>query len=68
MSHGFPDGIVVRNPPANAEDTRDVSLILRLGRAPGEEKGELLQYSCLENPMDIKTWWATVHGVTKNWT
>ena len=47
MSHGFPDGIVVRNPPANAEDTRDVSLILRLGRAPGEEKGELLEYSCL---------------------
>ena len=27
-----------------------------------------LQYSCLENPMDGGAWWATVHGVTKNWT
>ena len=68
MSHGFPGGIVVRNPPANAEDTRDVGLILQSGRAPGEEKGKLLQYSCLGNPMDRKTWWATVHGVTKSWT
>ena len=30
--------------------------------------GNLLQYSCLENPMDGGAWWATVHGVTKSWT
>ena len=67
MSHGFPSGMVARNPPASAEDTRDVGLILRSGRAPGEEEGKLLQYSCLGNPTDRKTWWATVHGVTENW-
>ena len=30
--------------------------------------GTLLQYSCLENPMDGGAWWATVHGVAKSWT
>ena len=30
--------------------------------------GNPLQYSCLENPMDRGAWWATVHGVAKNWT
>ena len=35
------------------------------GRFPGEENGNLLQYSCLGNPMDRGTWWATVIGVTK---
>ena len=39
-----------------------------LGRSPGEENGNPLQYSCLENPMDRGDWQATVHGVTKNWT
>ena len=38
------------------------------GRSPGGEHGNPLQYSCLENPMDKGAWWATVHGVTKNWT
>ena len=34
----------------------------------GEGNGNPLLYSCLENPMDGGTWWATVHGVTKSWT
>ena len=34
----------------------------------GEGNGNPLQYSCLENPMDIVTLWATVHGVTKSQT
>ena len=34
----------------------------------GEGNGNPLQCSCLENPMDRGTWWATVHGVTKRWT
>ena len=38
------------------------------GRSPGEENGYPLQYSCLENSMDREAWWATVHGLTKNWT
>ena len=35
---------------------------------PGEGKGNPLQYSCLENPMDGGAWWATVHGVAKSRT
>ena len=35
------------------------------GRFPGEGNGNLLQYSCLGNPMDRGPWWATVHGVAK---
>ena len=38
------------------------------GRSPGEEIGNLLQYSCLENPMDRRFWQATVHGATKSQT
>ena len=34
--------------------------------SPGEGNGNLLQYSCLENPTDRGTWWATVHGVTES--
>ena len=39
-----------------------------LGRSPEEGHGNPLQYSCLENPMDRKAWWATVHGVEKSQT
>ena len=39
-----------------------------LGRSPGEENGNPLQYSCLENPKDRGAWQATVHGVTKTQT
>ena len=34
----------------------------------GEGNGTLLQYSCLENPMDGGVWWAAVHGVAKSRT
>ena len=36
------------------------------GSSPGEENGNHSQYSCLENPMDRGTWWATVHGVPES--
>ena len=39
-----------------------------LGREDPLEKGMALQYSCLENPMDRGTWWATIHRVTKSQT
>ena len=58
----FPGGSVVKNPPANAGDA---SLIPVLGRSPGEGNGNPSQHSCLENPMDRGTWWATVHGVQR---
>ena len=46
----------------------DSSSVPGLGRSPGEGNGNLLQYSCLENPMDRGAWQATVHGVAKSWT
>ena len=57
---------MVKNLPANAGDVRDMGLIPRLGRSPGMGNGNLLQYSCLENPMDRGAWQATVPGVTKS--
>ena len=48
--------LVVKNPPANAEDTRDSGSVPGLGRSPGEGHGNPLQYSCLENPMDRGAW------------
>ena len=62
---GFPGGSAVKNPSANAGD---LGLIPGSGRYPGGGYGNLLQYSCLENPMDRGGWRATVHRVTKNQT
>ena len=45
-----------------------MDLIPGSGRSPGGEHGNPLQYSCLENPMDIGAWQATVHGVAKSQT
>ena len=45
-----------------------MGLIPWLGRSPGGENNNPLQYSCLENPMDKGAWQATVHGVTKSRT
>ena len=39
-----------------------------LAPQPGEGNGIPLQYSCLENPMNRRAWWAAVHGVAKSWT
>ena len=58
----------IKNPLANAGDTRDVGSVPGSGRSPGEGEGNPLQYSCLENPMDRGAWQATVHGITKSWT
>ena len=57
---------MVKNPPANAGDTRDTGSIPGSGRSPGAGHGNPLQYSCLENPMDRGAWWATVHGLTES--
>ena len=54
--------LVVKNPPAN---TGDRGSILGSRRSPREGNGNLLQYSCLESPMDKKAWWATAHGGSK---
>ena len=62
----FPGGSVVKNLLANAGDAGDVGLIPGLGRSPGEGNRNLLQYSCLENPMDRGAWQDTLHEVAKS--
>ena len=59
--------LVVKNPPANAGDVTDLSSIPESGRSPGGGHGNLLQYSCLENPMDRGAWQGTVHNFGKSW-
>ena len=61
----FPDS---SDSEASAYNAGDPGSIPGSGRSPGEGNGNLLQYSCLENPMDGGTWWATVHGVAKSQT
>ena len=53
---------------ASAYNVGDLGPIPGSGRSPGEGNGNLLQYSCLENPMDGEAWWATVQGVSKSRT
>ena len=53
---------MVKSLPADAEDVRDAGSIPGSGRSPGEEHGNPLQYSCLENFMDRGTWRAPVMG------
>ena len=55
---------LVKNPPANAGDTRDGGSIPVSGRSPGVGNGKPLQYSYLANPMDRGAWHATVHNTT----
>ena len=59
---------MVKNPPANAGDAGDVGLIPGWGRPPGGGHGNPRQYSCLDNPIDRRAWWAAVHEVPKSQT
>ena len=54
---GFPGGSVVKKLPATSGDPGSIPT--------GDGNGNLLQDSCLENPMDRQAWWTTVHGVSK---
>ena len=58
--------ILIKNLPAKAGDTRGAISIPELGRSPGVENVNPLEYSCLENSMDRGAWWATVHGAAKS--
>ena len=59
---------MVKNPPANAGDVREVGSVPGSGKFPGGGHGSPLQYSSLENPMHRRAWQATVHRVRKSWT
>ena len=68
MVVGFPSGASGKEPSCQCRRHRDASSISGSGRSPGGGRGNLLQYSCLENPMDRGAWWATVHSVAQSWT
>ena len=65
---GFQGATVVKNPPANVRDARDMGLIPGSQRSPGEDNGNPLLCCCLGNPMDRGVWWVRVHGIAKSWT
>ena len=46
-------------------DRRDAGSIPGSGISPGVGNGNPLQYSCLENSIDRRAWWATVHGIAE---
>ena len=62
---GFPDSSIGKESACNAGDP---SSIPGSGRSPGDGKGNPLQYSCLENPMDRGAWQVIVHDAAKSWT
>jgi len=51
----------------SAYDTGELGSTPGSGRSSGEGNGNPFQHSCLENSMDRGAWWATVHGITKEW-
>ena len=59
---------MIKNLPASEGGTVDTGSVPGLGRSFGVGNSNPLQYSCLGNPMDIRAWWATVHGVTESST
>ena len=68
LGPSFSGGVVVKNPPAKAGDTRGAGSVPGSERSPGVENRTPLQYFCLDNSMGKGAWWATVHGATKSWT
>ena len=65
VAQGFPGGSEVKVSACNAGD---LGSIPGSGRSTGEENGNPLQYSFLENPTERGAWQATVHGVAKSQT
>ena len=63
-----PAGTAAKSPPADAEHEREAYSIPGLSIVPGGRNGNPLQYPCLENSMDRRAWWVTVHVVSKSWT
>ena len=60
--------LVVKNPPTNAGDIRNMGSILGSGRSPGGGNGNPLHYSCWRIPTDRGAWQVTVHQVAKSQT
>ena len=64
---GFLGGASGKELSCQCRRHRDAGLSPGLGRSPGGEHGNPLQYSCQENPLDRGVWWAIILRVTKSW-
>ena len=62
---GFPGSSDGKESACNSGDPGSIP---GSGKSPGGGNGNSLQYSCLENPIDRRAWWAAVHGVAKSQT
>ena len=58
--------LVVKNPPGNEGNIRDVDSIPELGRSPGVGNGNPLQHSCLENSIGREAWQAMSMGLQRD--
>jgi len=65
---GFPGGPSGKEPACQCRRRKRCKFNLWVRWSPGEGNDNPLQYSCLENPMDRGTWWATVRGIAKSQT
>ena len=65
---GFPGEASGKNLPVSIGDVKNMGSILRSRRSLRGGHGNPLQYACLENPMDGRAWWVTVHRFTRSWT
>ena len=67
---GFYSGafLVTQGKKESTCSARDLGLIPGSGRSPEEGNGNLLQYACLVNFVNIGAWWAMVHGIVKSQT
>ena len=63
---GFPDGSTGKESACNAGDIGDMGSVPGQEDSPGRGNSNLLQYSCLKNPMDGGAWWATGQRVTES--
>ena len=66
FGHGYTCFLGDLDDKESAHSAGDLGSIPGLGRSPGEGHSHLLQYSCLENPMDGGAWRAAVHGVAES--
>ena len=67
-NQGFPGGSRGKESSCQCRRSKRHRCIAWVGISPGGGNGNLLQYSCLENPRDGGAWWAAVYGVAQSWT
>ena len=68
MYWDFPGGAGGKEPACQGRRQKRCGFSPWVGRIPEEGNGNLLQYSCWENPTDRGVWWAAVYGITKGQT